>query len=90
MNVLLTDAYCCSKSSVCTNNAILNQIPAFQGATCSLYLGSKSIIAATVFWFVSACGIAAMHPWSSKGRVSDNTKPLLETIDEEQIMTANL
>ncbi|KAL7508922.1 hypothetical protein ACHAXN_013028 [Cyclotella atomus] len=78
------------QSTVCTNNAILNQIPAFQGATCSLYLGSKSIIAATVLWFVSACGIIAMHPWSSKAKVNENTKPLLQTIDEEQIMTANL
>lgn len=45
-----------------------------------------------MLWFVSACGIIAMHPWSSKKKISDEKlgDPLLETIDEEQIMTANL
>lgn len=80
------------KSDVCTNNPLLNQTTAFQGATCSLYSGSKSIIVATVMWFVSACGIIAMHPWSPNKKISNEKlgSPLLGTIDEEQILTANL
>jgi ABC-type enterochelin transport system permease subunit len=84
------------QSTVCTNNELLNTIPEFEGGTCSLYSGSKCVIAATVLWFVSAVGIYAMHPLHTTNKVASEKKlgePLLDSIAEEdpdQVMTASL
>ncbi|KAL7521115.1 hypothetical protein ACHAWX_005809 [Stephanocyclus meneghinianus] len=73
------------QSDVCTDNVLLNPIPGFQGTTCSLSTGGKSIIAATVMWFVAGCGIVAIHRWHETKRGSkDEYQGLDELLVNEE------
>ncbi|KAL3790143.1 hypothetical protein HJC23_009580 [Cyclotella cryptica] len=73
------------QSDICTDNILLKQTTGFQGTTCSLSTGGKSIIAATVIWFAAACGIVTMHQWhDAKLGSADDYRGLDELLVNEQ------
>jgi hypothetical protein len=70
-------------SNVCKSNVLMEQIPGFEEATCSMSKGGKSVVAATVLYFVAAVGVMVLHPIRKKEAESDEglDEPLLDDDD---------